>query len=183
MFPVTLKRWNPWSIDANSAPPLKPGLVPASRRKRDVTRTFLASVIVLASVSAVPAASARTCPDWLDARTLTAKTAPYSCTCAAGLNRHSAYGVYRYHPDSHICTAARHDGRIGLRGGPVTVYFGPGCSYYREAGRNSIQSRRKGASRVSFAFAHPLPPCSPPPQPQPKRREQEEKRDATEPGD
>lgn len=139
--------------------------------------------MALAGIHAALPAAARTCPDWLDARSLTAAAAPYRCTCAAGLNRHSAYGVYRYHPDSHVCTAARHDGRIGLRGGTVTLYFGPGCAYYREAWRNSVQSRRKGASRVSFAFARPLPPCSPPPKEPPKRPAPEKERDAAEPDD
>lgn len=147
---------------------------------------FLLPLPVLAALAALLAsspASARDCPDWVAARSLTAQSAALTCTCPAGLNRHSAYGVFRYHTDSHLCTAARHDGRIGLRGGRITIYFGPGCAFYREAWRNSVQSRRKGASRVSFAFARPLPPCSPKPPPRRKRTKREEEPDVTEPDD
>ncbi len=137
-------------------------------------RRFLISS-VLALIGAAPAyAAAPACPNWLDEERLSSAAAPFTCRCAPGIERHSAYGVFRYHSGSHLCTAARHDGRIGLRGGVITLYFGPGCAFYREAWRNSVQSRRKATSRISFAFTRPLPPCSPKPKQRPKRKKDDD---------
>jgi hypothetical protein len=132
-------------------------------------RRFLIFPFAILTCTTQAHATEPACPGWLNDKRLSPAAPPYTCRCAPGIERHSAYGVFRYHSGSHLCTAARHDGRIGLRGGTITVYFGHGCAFYREAWRNNVQSRRKGASRVSFAFARPLPPCSPRPKRLPKR--------------
>ena len=152
-------------------------------RKPALIRALAATATLLVAAFAGEAATARECPDWLDDGAMKATAAPYTCTCGSKLARHAVYGVFRYHPASHLCTAARHDGRIGLRGGTITIYFGPGCAYYREAWRNGVQSRRKGASRASFAFVRRLPPCSPKPLPRPGRKAKNPPRDPTEPDD
>lgn len=125
------------------------------------------------TVSAQGAAPA--CPDWLEARAMKAGSS-YTCRCPAGIQRHGVYGVFRYAPQSHICTAARHDGRVGLRGGVVTLHFGPGCEHFRQAWRNNVQSRSSTAQPASFAFVRPLPPCTPKPprRAAPKRSESDD---------
>lgn len=134
---------------------------------------LLAAVSLAAGWPGAGQGATPACPDWLDPARVKASSAPLTCACDDRLRRHSAYGVFRYSILSHVCTAARHDGRIGLRGGTVTLYFGPGCRFYREAWRNSVQSRKRGASAVSFAFRRPLPPCTPKPKPRPRQRRPE----------
>jgi hypothetical protein len=63
-----------------------------------------------------------------------------------------ASGTGRYTGDSHICTAAVHDGVITLKGGVVTYLIGGPADSFVGSTQNGVTTTDSGPSPVSFTF-------------------------------
>lgn len=78
--------------------------------------------------------------------------APVSCYCPANRDIEPVFGTVIYRGDSDLCSAARHDGRIGPYGGSITVYRAPEQETFSGISQNGIQSQGGGGHRVAFTF-------------------------------
>ncbi|BAT60937.1 outer membrane porin F precursor [Variibacter gotjawalensis] len=111
------------------------------------------AAIVVALLSAVPAARAQSsqCPDNFAA--FSGTTDPLVCSCTAEQTRAgSVWGMDVYTGDSAICRAAQHAGAITPRGGEVTVIPMPARRFFPGVTRRGIASSNYGPYDSSFRF-------------------------------
>lgn len=84
-----------------------------------------------------------------------------TCSCSPDQIAGTVWGTDRYTADSSVCTAARHAGRIGAKGGNVTVFREGNCPGVAGSTRRGITTLKWGPYDTTFAFEHPAPPCLP----------------------
>lgn len=83
-------------------------------------------------------------------------TAGVTLTCRCNADAASAgsvWGTGSYTTDSSVCRAALHAGRIGLRGGIVSVHAAGGRESYRGTEANGVGSSEWGSYPTSFEFS------------------------------
>ena len=102
------------------------------------------------SCSSGPLDTSATCPGNFSAFGKT--TLSISCYCPPAGKAGSIWGSGIYTADSNLCTAARHAGAIGPRGGMVTVKGAPGRSKYDGFARNGQTSSSYGGFAWSYYF-------------------------------
>jgi hypothetical protein len=121
------------------------------------------AILVLAATTASGVARAQTppCPDNFMSYGSLGVGKSLTCVCSPEQLTGSVWGTDRYTADSSICSAARHAGAIGAKGGKVTVFREGSCPGLAGSTHNGVTSRDWGAYEQTFAFKHPAPECRP----------------------
>ena len=81
---------------------------------------------------------------------------PLSCYCPADRDVRTVFGTSVYRGDSDLCSAARHDGRIGPYGGSVNVYDAPAQETFAGRPQNGVVSQGGGGNANAFTFNEAL---------------------------
>jgi hypothetical protein len=134
----------------------------SDRVSRRLPVLVLASAVAGALAVAPASAQPSPCPDSFTSYGSLSVGKSFSCTCSEEQVRAgTVWGSRRYSADSSVCAAARHAGVVEAGGGRVTVYRQGSCGSLSGSTRNGVTSQDWGAYELTFAFAHPAPPCNP----------------------
>ncbi len=74
----------------------------------------------------------------------------FDCRCTGNFGSRTVWGTGPYTDDSHVCTAARHAGLIGVEGTVVRVTAVPGQARYESSTANGVTTLTYGAWPGSF---------------------------------
>ena len=114
------------------------------------SRSFIVARATYANSAAPDYPATDVCPP--NAGTLA--SASLTCRCPADATTGgSVWGSGPYTADSNICRAARHAGRIGPRGGTVTVRLLSGRSSYGGSTANGVTTSNWGSYGTSYDFS------------------------------